>query len=85
MIVVTRLGLANCTAETLTATMQSFGQLAASRQAVRSTHSPIEVITPVSSASGMKSSGDTAPRVGHCQRSSASKPVTGLVFRLSCG
>ena len=42
----------------------SSGQVAASAQAVRSTHSPIGTISPVSSAIGMKSSGAIMPRVG---------------------
>ena len=49
--------LRNCTAETLTAIFMSSGQVAASAQACRSTHSPIALIRPVSSATGMKSAG----------------------------
>ena len=49
-------------------------QLAACSQASSSTQRPIGTISPVSSASGMKSSGRTmAP--SRCQRSSASKPM----------
>jgi hypothetical protein len=46
------------------------------RQACRSTHSPKGTISPISSASGMKSAGETKPRSGWRQRSSASKPIT---------
>ncbi len=65
-------GLANWIGETLTATRMSFGQVAASMQAVRSTHSPIDSISPQSSATGTNSAGETAPRVGWSQRISAS-------------
>ena len=65
----------NCTGDRLTATFMRRGQFAASRQASRSTHSPIGTISPISSASGMNSAGDTRPRSGWFQRSSASKPV----------
>ena len=54
----------NCTGETLTATRTSSGQRAAWRQASRTTHAPIGTIRPVSSAIGMKSAGETRPRVG---------------------
>ena len=70
----TRLRLLNWTAERLTATLTWSGQLAASAQACRSTHSPIGTIRPVSSATGMNSAGETMPRSGWCQRNSASKP-----------
>ena len=58
---------------------------AASRQACRSTHSPIGTISPVSSASGMKSAGGTIPRSGWCQRSSASKPPISPLSRSTIG
>ena len=48
----------------LTAIRNSAGQFAASLQAVLSAHSPRGTITPVSSASGMKSAGEIKPRVG---------------------
>ena len=44
-------------------------------QAVRSTHSPIGTMRPVSSASGMKRSGRISPRCGWFQRTSASTRV----------
>jgi hypothetical protein len=44
-------------------------------QAVRSTHSPIGTISPVSSASGMNSVGEMMPRSGWRQRTSASTPT----------
>ena len=40
-----------------------------------STNSPSGMIRPVASATGMKRSGGTRPRVGECQRSSASTPT----------
>ena len=42
------------------------------RQAFSSTISPIGTIRPLSSAKGMKSAGETLPRVGWFQRTSAS-------------
>ena len=45
------------------------------RRPGRSTHSPSGTIRPVSSASGMNSSGGTSPCSGCCQRSSASTPT----------
>ncbi len=44
-------------------------------QAVRSTHSPIGTMRPVSSASGMNSVGEMMPRSGWRQRTSASTPT----------
>ena len=46
--------------------------LTASAQAVLSTHSPIGMMSPVSSASGMKSPGGIVPCSGRCQRIRAS-------------
>ena len=65
-------GLRNWTEETLTATRMSSGQVVAWRQASWITQSPIGTIRPVSSASGMKSAGETRPRSGWFQRISAS-------------
>jgi hypothetical protein len=45
-------------------------------QAASSTHWPIGRISPDSSAKGINSAGDTTPRRGCCQRTSASTPVT---------
>ena len=53
-------------------------QARACRQAVSSTQRPIGMIRPVSSASGMNDSGGTRPRVGCCQRTSASSPTIRL-------
>ena len=50
-------GALNCKAETLTATLMCAGHFAASRQALRRTHSPIGTISPFSSATGMNSLG----------------------------
>ena len=44
------------------------------RQAVRSAHSPMPMMASVSSASGMNSAGEIMPRLGCCQRISASAP-----------
>ena len=49
----TRLLLLNCTGERLTATFIPSGQPAAVTHAVSRTHSPIDTIAPISSASGM--------------------------------
>jgi len=76
MMAATRFGVRHWIADTLTETVYAFGQLAASRQAVRTTQSPIVPMMPISSAIGTNSMGDTAPRVGFCQRSSASNPMT---------
>ena len=54
-------------------------QRAAWRQAVSSTQRPSGTIRPVSSAIGMNDSGATRPRVGCCQRTSASKPTIRVV------
>ena len=69
-----RSALRNCTSERLTATLMSAGHFTASAQAALSTHSPICVIRPVSSASGMNLSGKIKPLVGCRQRISASAP-----------
>ena len=66
----------NWIGDRLTATVMCCGHLAASAQAVRSTHSPISLIRPISSASGMNCAGLTGPCSGWSQRISASKPVT---------
>ena len=50
-------------------------QAAPCRRASRSTQRPIPEIAPVSSASGMNSTGGMSPRSGWFQRTSASKPV----------
>jgi len=60
-------------------------QLLACWQAVRKTHSPIGIIKPVSSASGMKSTGDTDPSSGLCQRNNASTPLICPLGKSSCG
>ncbi len=49
----------------------------------RSTHRPIGTIKPVSSASGMNSTGGTTPKIGLSQRSSASAPAILPVRRSS--
>jgi hypothetical protein len=54
-------------------------------QAVRSTQSPSGLMSPVSSASGMNSTGGTMPRVGWRQRTSASMPMILPLLRHACG
>ena len=49
------------------------------------THSPSATINPISSATGMNSVGDTMPRSGWLQRSSASQPRTSSRSRFSTG
>ena len=60
-------------------------QRAAWRQAVSRTQRPSGTISPVSSASGMNAIGGTRPRVGCCQRTSASNPTTASVSRSTIG
>ena len=60
-------------------------QLAAWRHASASTHSPIETISPVSSAIGMNCAGDTSPSTGWRQRISASTPTMLCERRLIFG
>ena len=71
--------------DTLTAIVSASDQRIASRQAWLSTHSPSGTISPISSASGMNSAGDTRPRSGWRQRSSASKPTMAWRSRSICG
>ena len=59
--------------------------LAAWRHAVSRTHRPSGMIRPVSSASGMNASGGTRPRVGCCQRTSASKPTISVLSSVTIG
>ena len=47
----------------------------AATQAFLNAHSPSGTISPVSSATGIKLSGATVPRVGECQRIKASAPT----------
>ena len=79
----------NCAGDRFTAICSGTCHDAASRQASRNIHSPISTISPLSSASGMKSLGGTKPRVGWIQRASASKPVTSVPASsaavLACG
>ena len=57
-----------------TATVR-FGQRTPSVSARRNTNSPSWGIRPLCSASGMKTEGPMAPRVGWVQRNSASTPI----------
>ena len=75
----------NWIGDMLTATRTSSASLAHSRQASRSTQLPISTISPISSATGMNSAGDTMPRTGCGQRSSASQVEIRLVCRLNSG
>lgn len=67
-----RPGLRNWTGDRLTAIFKGLVHLTASVQAVLSTQSPSELMKPIRSATGMNSIGDTAPRTGWFQRTSAS-------------
>src|SRR5690349_3205121 len=68
----------NCAAERFTATRKTGSERSCQvrhwRHASRSTQPPSGTMSPVSSASGMKSPGATMPRWGCCQRKSASAP-----------
>src|SRR5471032_3345841 len=75
----------NCTGDTFTATTTGSRQRAASAQERRSTHSPSGRIRPVRSAMGTKVVGGNSPRVGCVQRTSASRPVTSPLARLTIG
>src|SRR6202022_3000427 len=79
----------NCCPETLTAMRDngnpSSTQLLACLQALRSTHSPIPKINPVSSATGMNSAGGTTPNSSLVQRSKASIPATPPERTSNCG
>ena len=76
----TKLAWRNWRELTLTAMVRcdragSLCQLASSLHAVCSTQRPSGRIRPVSSASGMNCAGDTMPRCGWAQRTSASTPT----------
>ena len=53
--------------------------------AVSSTHSPIGMIRPVSSARGMNWAGETMPSSGCCQRTRASKPTSSRLSMSTLG
>src|ERR1017187_5986183 len=80
---------ANCTAEVLTATCM--GPYPASRhnlpwrQASCSTRAPIGMMSPLSSAIGIRTDGGTRPNFGLSQRTSASNPATRPVAKSNCG
>ena len=70
----------SCLPERLTQVTNSSGRSPAaatrpSAAGLASTNSPSGMIRPVASATGMKRSGGTRPRVGECQRRSASTPT----------
>ena len=69
----------------LSATVIGSGQVAVARHASSMIHSPSAGISPVSSATGMKTLGGTKPRCGWFQRSSASKPTSFWVLALISG
>lgn len=56
-----------------------------SRHASPNTQRPMDTISPVSSASEMKSEGMRQPCDGDCHRTSASTPVTAPVRRSTTG
>ena len=62
--------------ETLSGRALTRFHCAASAQARRRTRSPMARIAPLSSATGMNSPGETSPRSGWFQRTSASTPMT---------
>ncbi len=78
----TKSGSCSCWAETFGPAFcsasgpNSASQAAACRHVSRSTYRPSGTIRPVRSAAGMNSAGETTPRVGWCQRTSASTPIT---------
>ena len=74
-----------CLGLMLSATVIGSGQVAAARHASSITHSPIDGISPLSSATGMKTLGGTSPRCGWFQRISASKPISFCVLALISG
>ena len=74
-----------CLGLMLSATVIGSGQVAAARQASSITHSPIAGISPISSATGMKTFGGTRPRCGWFQRISASNPISFWVLALTRG
>ena len=59
--------------------------VAASLQADLKAHSPICRMMPLSPATGMNTPGDTSPRSGWFQRSSASKATTSPLSTRVCG
>ena len=65
--------------------LPTIGQAAASAHAVSSTQRPSGTMKPVSSASEMNRFGDTTPRTGCRQRTSASKPTRRPSARENCG
>ncbi|MNY57196.1 hypothetical protein D3C86_1933670 [compost metagenome] len=85
----TRSGSENCLGDRLMATCRLPIPAAASCllmwQAWRTTHLPMGMISPVSSATPMNWSGWIMPFSGWCQRSSASMPSSWPVFRQSLG
>ncbi|MNR61312.1 hypothetical protein D3C85_1830360 [compost metagenome] len=68
----------------MTAILCGVGQEAASWHAVRKTQAPMGLMAPHSSATGMKSAGDTGPCPGRFQRSNTSKPVISSVATDFC-
>ena len=84
-----RLSCVNCRHEMLTEILicanPASCQALACVQAFLSTHSPIGMISPVSSASGMNVSGRISPFCGCCQRIRASTPTILPVVVLTRG
>ncbi len=74
----TRLGSSSCSGARFTeidSAAPSRRHSASCAQAVRRTHSPIFTMSPVRSATGMKTTGEIDPSVGLSQRTSASKLI----------
>ncbi|MPN57089.1 hypothetical protein SDC9_204783 [bioreactor metagenome] len=78
-MILRRSGCSSCLDDRLIATYRSAmplsSQALACWQALRRTRSPSGRMRPVSSAIGMNSAGETIPRSGCSQRTSASTPV----------
>jgi hypothetical protein len=72
-------------AERLEGVVWAACQWPAWRQASRRTQLPMASTWPVSSARGMNSAGETAPRTGCCQRTRASRPTIRPVRRSMVG
>ncbi len=85
----TVLSLANCAADRLTETLMSPSPWSCHTlicaHTLSSTHSPMALTRPYSSASGMKRFGGTLPSTGLSQRSSASAPSITPVRKHICG
>ena len=76
---------ASCNGEMLTEILICGSQLTASRNASPITCSDRRPIRPISSATGIKTSGPISPESGWIQRASTSNPTMSPVARSTCG